>query len=128
METILSIQNLEKSYKAKKVIKDISFDVKKGEILCILGPNGAGKSTTINILTGALDYENGLIKSGKENVHNHIRRFKSRLGIVPQDIALYEELFISLATVKTHILNIYRKLEVSSRVAAVEKGHRLGLL
>jgi len=92
MEPILSIQNLEKSYKNKKVIKDISFDVKKGEILCILGPNGAGKSTTINILTGALDYEHGLIQSEKENVHDHIRTFKNRLGIVPQDIALYEEL------------------------------------
>lgn len=92
MEAILSIKNLEKSYQAKKVIKDLSFDVHKGEILCILGPNGAGKSTTLNILTGVLNYEDGMIQSKGKNVHDHLRLFKKRLGIVPQDIALYEEL------------------------------------
>lgn len=92
MEAILSIKNLEKSYQAKKVIKDLSFDVRKGEILCILGPNGAGKSTTLNILTGVLNYEDGMIQSEGKNVHDHLRLFKKRLGIVPQDIALYEEL------------------------------------
>ena len=56
MEKIISVKNLEKSYKGNKVIKGISFNVQKGEILCFLGPNGAGKSTTINILTGALGY------------------------------------------------------------------------
>ncbi|MBA4699041.1 MAG: ABC transporter ATP-binding protein [Ruminococcus sp.] len=92
MEAILSIKNLEKSYQAKKVIKDLSFDVHKGEILCILGPNGAGKSTTLNILTGVLNYEDGMFQSKGKNVHDHLRLFKKRLGIVPQDIALYEEL------------------------------------
>lgn len=58
---IISVKNLEKSYKGNKVIKGISFGVNRGEILCFLGPNGAGKSTTINILTGALGYEVGEI-------------------------------------------------------------------
>lgn len=92
MEAILSIRNLEKRYQTKKVITDLSFDVIKGEILCILGPNGAGKSTTLNILTGVLGYEDGIIQSNGKNVHKQLSHFKKRLGIVPQDIALYEEL------------------------------------
>lgn len=92
MNTILSVKKLEKSYKEKKVIKGIDFDVNKGEILCILGPNGAGKSTTINILTGALRYEQGEVLSHNAPIEKSLKDYKNRLGIVPQDIALYEEL------------------------------------
>lgn len=92
MEKILSISNLEKSYKEHKVIKDISFDVYEQEILCILGPNGAGKSTTINILCGALGYESGEIKWKGKRIEDNIMQFKGQLGIVPQDISLYDDL------------------------------------
>ncbi|MDU7252350.1 MAG: ATP-binding cassette domain-containing protein, partial [Clostridium sp.] len=54
MENIIEVKSLEKSYKNKKVVKGISFNVKQGEILGFLGPNGAGKSTTINILSTVL--------------------------------------------------------------------------
>lgn len=92
MKTLLSIENLEKSYKNNKVIQDLSFEVNEGEILCILGPNGAGKSTTINILTGALGYKSGKVVSNGESIHRNIRKFKKRLGVVPQDLALYDDL------------------------------------
>lgn len=92
MLEVISVKNLEKSYKAHKVIKGISFSVYVGEVLCFLGPNGAGKSTTINILTGALGYESGEITYRGRVVKNGDRAFKQQLGIVPQDIALYEDL------------------------------------
>lgn len=91
MKEIISVKNLQKSYKDSKVIKGISFGVEKGEILCFLGPNGAGKSTIINILTGALDYELGEICYNGEKIEKGDRNFKQHLGIVPQDIALYED-------------------------------------
>lgn len=92
MDSIISVKKLEKSYKGNKVIKGISFEVNTGEILCFLGPNGAGKSTTINILTGALGYEGGEITYKDRIVKKDDRAFKQQLGIVPQDIALYEDI------------------------------------
>ena len=63
-----------------------------GEVLCILGPNGAGKSTTINILTAALESDGGEISYKGSPIGRQLRKHKQSLGIVPQDIALYEEL------------------------------------
>lgn len=92
MNEILRVKNLEKSYKKNRVIKGITFEVMKGEILCFLGPNGAGKSTTINILTGALGHDVGEITYMGRTIKNGDRAFKQQLGIVPQDIALYEDI------------------------------------
>lgn len=92
MSQLISVKNLEKSYKGNKVIKGISFEVDKGEILCFLGPNGAGKSTTINILIGALGYEAGEITYQNRKIKKGERKFKQQLGIVPQDISLYEDI------------------------------------
>lgn len=92
MENILAVKNLKKSFKDNNVLKSISFEVNKGEILCFLGPNGAGKSTTINILTAALQSDGGEILYKGKKIGNRLRSYKKQLGIVPQDIALYEEL------------------------------------
>lgn len=92
MQTLLKIDHLEKSYKDKKVLHGISFQINKGEILGLLGPNGAGKSTTIRILTGALGYDKGEISAYGTDIHQNIRAYKKKLGIVPQDLALYEDL------------------------------------
>ncbi|MDF2502799.1 ABC transporter ATP-binding protein [Clostridium sp.] len=92
MKSIIGIKNIKKSYKEKVVLKDISFNVKNGEILCVLGPNGAGKSTTINILTTALNYDSGEIKYNGEIISSNNKMFKRDLGVVPQDIAIYEDI------------------------------------
>lgn len=93
MENLITVTDLTKNFKENKALKGVSFNVERGEVLCILGPNGAGKSTTINILTAALESDGGEIcfkgtKLGRRNM----RAYKQSLGIVPQDIALYEEL------------------------------------
>jgi len=92
MENLLTVKNLSKSFKENRVLKEIRFEVHRGEVLCILGPNGAGKSTTINILTAALGSDGGEICFKGEKIGHKLRAYKQSLGIVPQDIALYEEL------------------------------------
>jgi ABC-2 type transport system ATP-binding protein len=92
MDTILTVSSLTKHFKTQRVLNGISFDVRRGEILCILGPNGAGKSTTINIMTGVLAKSSGEISFNGQPVEQQLRSYKQSLGIVPQDITLYEEL------------------------------------
>lgn len=92
MERLLEVKNLTKRFKENQVLKGISFEVQQGEVLCILGPNGAGKSTTINILTAALAGDSGEILFKGRKIGRKLREYKQTMGIVPQDIALYEEL------------------------------------
>lgn len=92
MENLMNIQNLQKSFKGNCVLKDLSFTVQPGEILCILGPNGAGKTTTINILTAALHSDGGTILFKGTPIGKQLKAYKQTLGIVPQEISLYEEL------------------------------------
>lgn len=92
MENIMTVRRLTKSFKDNKVLNAIDFDVKTGEILCILGPNGAGKSTTINILTAALSSDQGVIEFKGKPIERQLKDYKSSIGVVPQDLSLYEEL------------------------------------
>ncbi len=92
MSKIVSVNNLDKSYGEKQVVNEISFDIEKGEVLCLLGPNGAGKSTTINILCGILGFDAGEMKYNGTSIKYCLNDFKRHLGVVPQDLAIYEEL------------------------------------
>ncbi|MDF2985050.1 MAG: potA [Eubacterium sp.] len=92
MNSIIRVEGLEKSYRKNRAVQNITFDVYEGEILCLLGPNGAGKSTTINILTTALKADSGRIYFNGRDLGKATQEYRSCLGIVPQDLALYEEL------------------------------------
>ncbi|WP_243135833.1 ABC transporter ATP-binding protein/permease [Acetobacterium tundrae] len=92
MNTIISVNQLKKSFDEKQVVKEISFAIEKGEILCLLGPNGAGKSTTINMLCGILGYDGGDMRYQGKNIKDCLNQFKRNLGVVPQDLAIYEDL------------------------------------
>src|SRR5690625_1432825 len=87
METILSVENLVKTFKDTKVLKNISFDVRKGEIMAILGPNGAGKSTTIRNIMGILYPDEGEI-TFHHNEDKEIPRHK--IGYLPEERGLYK--------------------------------------
>lgn len=89
---ILEVSNLKKKYGHKEVVKGISFSVNKGEILGFLGPNGAGKSTTINILSTALKASHGEMKFMGKDILKNKKKYKSKLGIVPQSLAIFENL------------------------------------
>lgn len=90
-ETVIKIEGIGKSYKDKKIISNISFEVRKGEILGILGPNGAGKSTTIRNIMGIVHPDEGqVIFSGSQS--NDIPRGK--IGYLPEERGLYKKISI----------------------------------
>jgi ABC-2 type transport system ATP-binding protein len=88
----IQVQDLVKSYGEVQAVQGMTFDVPQGEIFGLLGPNGAGKSTTISILAGLVRPTVGdVMVMGHSILHDPLQA-KSALGIVPQDIALYEDL------------------------------------
>lgn len=89
---IVSVNNLVKYYNEKKALDHISFVVKKGEILGLLGPNGAGKSTIINILSSVLKADEGSVHILNHNLDSNEMYIKEQIGVVPQDLAIYEEI------------------------------------
>lgn len=92
MNSILTVSNIEKKYNSRQALKGISFDVRKGEILCLLGPNGAGKSTIINIISTTLKHDKGEILFSNKKIGRKVNELKKNLGIVPQELAIYEDI------------------------------------
>ena len=92
MKKILEVSHLEKSYHENKAVNNLSFHICEGEILGLLGPNGAGKSTTISILSTLLKNDAGSISIFGLPLHSHTNQIKAKLGIVPQEIAIYEDI------------------------------------
>ncbi|WEK55787.1 MAG: ABC transporter ATP-binding protein [Candidatus Cohnella colombiensis] len=89
---ILEVKNVIKRYRDFLALDHISFSIQEGEIFGLLGPNGAGKTTTISILSGLMGYDGGEVKfQGKELSRNEME-IKRELGVVPQEIALFEDL------------------------------------
>lgn len=86
---LLEIKELEKSYKSNKAVSGLSLNLFENEILCILGPNGAGKSTTINIIMGLYRADAGEILFEGKAIKNW-DQYRCNLGLVPQEIELYE--------------------------------------
>lgn len=92
MNEIIVAEKLNKSYGKKLAISDLSFSVFRGEILGLLGPNGAGKSTTINILSTILKPDSGRVTIGGFDLDKEKSKIKEFIGIIPQDLAIYEEI------------------------------------
>ena len=92
MSSILEAQNLSKKYGDFIAVKDLSFDIKEGEIFSLLGPNGAGKTTTISMLSTLYDPTGGDAIIGGYSVKKEPMAVRQVIGVVPQDLALYEDL------------------------------------
>ena len=98
MEEIIKIEHLYKSYGDVKAVKDLSFEVKKGELFAFLGLNGAGKSTTISIMCGSLKKDEGVVTINGKNIDGDMAQIKSDIGVVFQNsvldkpISVYENL------------------------------------
>lgn len=94
MEKIIEVENLTKSYGNFKAVDDLSIYVEKGKIFGLLGPNGSGKSTTINCILSLLNYEKGNIKIFGKEMKPNCYDIKEKIGVVFQDVAVFNELSV----------------------------------
>ena len=92
MSSILTVQNIVKQYGDFTAVKGISFDIEEGEIFSLLGPNGAGKTTTISMLSTLYTPTSGDATIGGHSVTKDPMAVRGVIGVVPQDLALYEDL------------------------------------
>jgi ABC-2 type transport system ATP-binding protein len=92
MESIITVKNLTKKFKAFIAVDNISFDIKKGEIFGFLGPNGAGKSTTIRMLTTLLRPTSGAATLCGFDVIKEQDDVRKHIGLVAEKIILYDRL------------------------------------
>lgn len=89
---IVKIENLVKKFGNTAAVDKITLGIEEGEIYGLLGPNGAGKSTTINMICGLLSPNEGTIEILGKDIRKNKIFAKRNIGIVPQDIAIYEDL------------------------------------
>jgi len=94
MKNVIEVKELTKEYKKIKAIDDLSLEVKDGEILGLLGPNGSGKSTTINCILSLLNFEKGFIKIFGKEMKPDSYDLKRQIGVVFQEVAVFEELTV----------------------------------
>ena len=89
---MLAVRDLVKQYGELTAVDRISFSAGKGSVFGLLGPNGAGKSTTINCISGLLAPTSGHISVDNHDIVKDGKAARRSLGIVPQELALYENL------------------------------------
>ena len=89
---MIQAEALTKSYGTLKAVDQVSFQVREGEIYGLLGPNGAGKTTTLSMVSGLLQPDEGRVIFDGIDLAAEPLRVKQQLGVVPQEVALYEEL------------------------------------
>ena len=122
---MIKIEHLVKNYGSNCAVDDISFEVKKGEIVGFLGPNGAGKSTTMNILTGYLSSTTGIVEVAGVNVLDNPMEAKKHIGYLPEQPPLYldmtvEEYLIFCYNLKDCKLNRTKHLEEICEVVKIK--------
>ncbi|WP_055666772.1 ABC transporter ATP-binding protein [Desnuesiella massiliensis] len=89
---IVDIKNVTKRYDDNLAVDNVNLQIKKGELFGLLGPNGAGKSTLISMLSGLISFDKGEMFIGEKNVKAQPVEAKKYIGLIPQEIALYENL------------------------------------
>jgi ABC-2 type transport system ATP-binding protein len=89
---MVEVRGLTKRYSSIPVVRDVSFTIRRGEILGYLGPNGAGKSTTVKVLIGLLEATSGTVELDGCNVRDDMKAFQRRIGYVPEEPHLYPHL------------------------------------
>jgi ABC-2 type transport system ATP-binding protein len=89
---MLSISHLQKRFGERIAVDDVSFEVAPGETIGLLGPNGAGKTTTLSLISGLAQPDSGSVSFQGQFLDHDANQLKRRIGLVPQDLALYDEL------------------------------------
>jgi lipopolysaccharide export system ATP-binding protein len=112
MDASFHARDLKKTYNGRTVVKNVSIDVERGEVVGLLGPNGAGKTTSFYMMVGLVKADEGVINLNNENVTLlplHLRARKG-IGYLPQEASVFRELTVEE--------NIYSVLEVRNLTGA----------
>lgn len=91
---VVRVSNLVKRYKELIALDHFNMEVKEGEILGLLGPNGSGKTTAINCILSLLNFDKGGIEIFGEKMTANSYDIKRQIGVVPQEVALFENLTV----------------------------------
>ena len=114
--TIVSVDNLVKRYGELVALDHFSMAIERGEIFGLLGPNGSGKTTAIHCILGLLPYDKGTIALFDEPMTPTSYDLKAHIGIVPQNIAVFEE------------LSVRENIDYFCSLYVADKGRRRGLV
>src|SRR5438045_5469449 len=108
----LSTVNVSKSYKGRKVVREVSLSVAQGEVVGLLGPNGAGKTTTFYMIVGLTRPDSGSVQLGEHDITDLPMYLRAKNGIsyLPQEASVFRKL-----TVESNIMAILETLPLSSR-------------
>jgi ABC-2 type transport system ATP-binding protein len=88
VQPIISVSNLSKTYESGfQALKNVSLDIRRGEIFALLGPNGAGKTTLINIICGIVTPGPGTVRVDGHDIGSDYREARSKIGLVPQELS-----------------------------------------
>ena len=109
---ILRAENLMKSYSGKKVVKDVSLQLKQGEIVGLLGPNGAGKTTSFYMIVGLIKPNSGKIYLNDENITKFpmYKRAQSGIGYLAQEASVFRKM-----SVENNILSVLQLTNLSKK-------------
>lgn len=94
---MLSAEGLQKSFRARKVVRDFAFSIRQGEVVGLLGPNGAGKTTCFYMIVGLIEADAGAIKLDKQDITDLPMHARAKLGIgyLPQEASVFRRLSVS---------------------------------
>lgn len=133
----IEVQNISKSYGTQKALDNISFSIKKGEIVGFLGPNGAGKSTLMKILTTFISADEGLALVNDYDVINNAKAVQLSIGYLPEHNPLYLDLYVReylafnaeiYKIAKSRIEEVIQltglELECHKKIGQLSKGYR----
>ncbi|MCL0073022.1 ABC transporter ATP-binding protein [Dehalococcoidia bacterium] len=137
-EAILRVENLSKSYGKFAAVKEVSFELRRGEVFGFLGPNGAGKTTTIKVCTGLLKPSAGRVIIGGFDIVKQPVAAKELLGYVPDNPFLYDKLtgrefvrFVSRLynsnSAEQRIQELFDSFEMSDKIDQLIQGYSRGM-
>ncbi len=141
---LIEVDQLCKNYGAQKAVHQVSFSLKKGEIVGFLGPNGAGKSTTMKMITGFLTPDSGNVSIDGLAINNHPIECKRKIGYLPEANPLYFDMYVkeylqfiagvhkiqhAAASVYQVIQKVGLQIEQHKKIGQLSKGYkqRVGL-
>ncbi len=113
---LLQIQNISKSFKKRKVVDDVSFQIQSGQVVGLLGPNGAGKTTSFYMVVGLVNPDGGTITLDQQNITDQPMYKRARVGLsyLPQEPSVFRRMTVSenlVVALEAHGYNSTRRAE-----------------